>query len=79
VRSELRMCRSWTGYCIYTLRFGEDSHGAEIMESWVNRDKEQYESTNTKHDAELAQWLIDAFLLGKRREFPSESRSDDED
>lgn len=70
-RSELRMCRSWTGMCIYLLSFREDSHGAEIGESWVNRDPEQYEVTDARHDSEIAMWLIDVFLLARNREHPS--------
>jgi len=70
-RIELRMCRSWTGTCIYLLNFREDSHGVEIGESWVNRDPEQYQETNVRHDSEVASWLIDVFLLGQNREFPS--------
>lgn len=71
LRHELRMCRSWTGMCIYLLIFHEDSDGAEIAESWVNRDPEQYQETDTQHDAEVASWLIDVRLLDRNREFPS--------
>lgn len=70
-RRELRMCRSWTGTCIYLLLFREHSKGAEIAESWVNRDPEQYQEDDTRHDREVASWLIDVFLLGQNREFPS--------
>ena len=77
IQNELRMYRSSTGYCIYGLKFREDSTGGEIWESWVNRDPEQYASTNTKQDAKEADWLIDVFLLGRQREFPSESGSEE--
>jgi len=72
VRSELRMCRSWTGACIYLLSFREDSEGAEISEAWVSREPGQQSDTTTEHDAEVASWLIDVFLLGRKREFPVE-------
>jgi hypothetical protein len=71
VEGELRMCRSWTGHCIYTLKFREDSRGVEIEQSWVNRDPEQYQETDLGHDRDLASWLIDTFLLGRQSEFPS--------
>lgn len=71
-RFELRIHRSWTGFCIYTLRFREDSEGFEVSEAWVNRKAEQYSSTDNRYDAELASWLIDVFLLGKERDFPSD-------
>jgi hypothetical protein len=70
-RNELRMCRSWTGHCIYILKFREDSRGVEIEQSWVNRDPEQYQETDLGHDSDLASWLIDTFLLGRQSEFPS--------
>lgn len=76
VRFELRMHRSWTGFCIYALRFREDSEGVEISESWVNRKSKQYSSTDTRYDAEVASGLIDVFLLGRERDFPSESNSE---
>lgn len=75
--SELRMHRSWTGECIYCLKLQDDPEGGEIVDGWVNRDPEQYSNTDTKYDAEVADWLIDAFLLGKDREPPEESRSDE--
>jgi hypothetical protein len=74
IKDELRIYRSWTGHCIYGLNFREHSRGSEIFGSWVNRDPEQYESTNTKHDTEVANWLIDVFLLGRQRDFPSASK-----
>ena len=77
IKNELRMYRSWTGYCIHGLNFREHSRGSEIFESWVNRDPEQYESTNTEHDADVVNWLIDVFLLGRQRDFPSASKSDE--
>jgi hypothetical protein len=77
IQSELRMYRALTGYCIYSLRLREDSEGGEISESWVNRESEQYGSTDIEHDAEVATWLIDAILLGRERDFPSESGSDE--
>jgi hypothetical protein len=74
-RSELRMYRTWTGHCVFSMS-REDSNGAEISESWVSRDREHYGSTDTKHDAQLASWLIDVFLLGRNRDYPSESNSE---
>jgi hypothetical protein len=72
-RSELRMHRSWTGFCIYVLRFSENNEGIELSEAWVNRNAEQYQSTNTRYDAELAFWLIDVLLLGREYDFPAEA------
>ncbi|MGA7887813.1 MAG: HD domain-containing protein [Acidobacteriaceae bacterium] len=69
--SELLIHRSWTGYCIYILKLRKKDDGYEISEAWVNRDSEQFSSKDIGLDAEVASWLIDVFLLGKRRDFPS--------
>jgi len=74
IQSELGMFRAWTGLCIFSLRIREDSEGGEITESWVNRDPEQYDGTDTKYDAEFASWIIDVFLLGRKTDFPSKSQ-----
>lgn len=71
--SELRMHRSWTGYCAYLLKLREDGDGCKISEAWANRDLEQHKSASTKHDVEVASWLIDVLLLGEERDFPSKS------
>ena len=62
--------RSWTGACIYAVRFESSAAGASAVESWVNRDSTQYRETRTDYDRLLAKFLIDAFLLGKRATFP---------
>jgi hypothetical protein len=45
--------RSWTGFCIYGVRFERSSEGAAVVESWVSRNKEQYGETRTDHDEKL--------------------------
>jgi hypothetical protein len=40
--------RSWTGFCIYGVRFEASASGASIVESWVNRDSEQYQETSMR-------------------------------
>jgi hypothetical protein len=72
-RGELRMYRTWSGICIFSLRFREDSDGGEISEAWVHRKEGGY----TKQDAiEIASSLIDVFLLGRNQGYPSESKSE---
>lgn len=46
----LRFHRSWTGYFIYALRLEADGDGMRVMESWVSRDSEQYQSTDVAWD-----------------------------
>jgi hypothetical protein len=53
--------RSWTGFCIYIVRFAVD--GGRMIEADVNRDPEQYTETNDKTDSKMISRLIDQFLL----------------
>ena len=62
--------RSWTGPCIYAIRFESSTAGASAAESWVSRDSNHYRETRTDYDRAVVTFLIDAFLLGKRATFP---------
>jgi hypothetical protein len=74
---ELRLYRSWTGFCIYIIRFREGEDGCEISESCVNREPEQYNEASIEHDANMATWLIDVFLLGREKDFPTHSQPEE--
>jgi len=62
--------RSWTGPCIYAVRFEASATGASAVESWVSRDSAHYRETRTDYERALVKFLIDAFLLGKPATFP---------
>jgi hypothetical protein len=62
--------RSWTGACIYGLRFERSADGVSVVESWVNRDKAQYSVTAIEYDRAMVRFLIDALILGKQAVFP---------
>ena len=62
--------RSWSGHCIYALRFVESASGLRVVDSWVNREPEQYKETDVSYDRKLVGFLIDAFLLHKPSQFP---------
>lgn len=56
----LQLHRSWTGICVYRLRFEPTPDGARIAEAWVNRDPEQYSTTVADaDDARTVLHLID--------------------
>ena len=55
--------RSWTGFCIYVVRFASAVGGCTMIEADVNRDPEQYDETSDKIDAEMIAYLIDVLLL----------------
>lgn len=67
---QLYFHRSWTGSCIFWLRFEGTPEGYRVVESWVNRDPGQYGETDTAYDRAMLAFLIDALLLGKRVSFP---------
>jgi hypothetical protein len=53
------------------LKFRENEEGAEIYESWANRVAGQYgEYASVEQEAEHVSWVIDLFLLGRKREMP---------
>jgi len=67
----LRFHRSWTGAFVYALRLDGSPAGVRVVESWVNRNPEQYGGTDTEYDRRFVRFLIDAFLLNKSDvEFP---------
>jgi hypothetical protein len=61
----LRFHRSWTGAYIYGLRLERVPSGYSVVESWVNRNSDQYTETDTAYDRKLLAFLIEAFLLKK--------------
>jgi len=69
----LYLHRSWTGSCIYKVKFEQDQGSYMVSEAWVNRDRNQYNSTDDNYDAAVLSFLIDKFLLGKDTPFPMPS------
>ena len=67
--------RSWTGYCLYTVRFINDGDSHVMIEADVNRDPAQYAETSDKRDAEMISYLIDVLLLHQNAIFPSDDPS----
>jgi hypothetical protein len=51
--------RSWTGFCIYKLRFEQVGDQFVVREAWVTRDREQY----TNDDIVWDQWFIRSQLF----------------
>ena len=62
-KDRLYIHRSWTGYCIYIVRFdrgGEDYVACEVQ---ANRCSDQYKSSDDSYDVQMAFWVIDFILL----------------
>jgi hypothetical protein len=73
--NDLYFHRSWTGICIYRVRFQVEEMGAKAVEAIVNRDPEQYKNTDDEYDARMIVYLIKVLLLRQHAEFPSRSKS----
>jgi hypothetical protein len=67
----LYLHRSWTGELIYWLRLEGCPTGMCVVESWVNRDAEQYRETDISYDRALLDFLLRGLILGHRIPFPA--------
>ena len=68
--------RSWTGYCIYVVRFVPEGEDYRMLEADVNRNPEQYGETDDAKDAEMISYLIDVLLLHREAELPSDEEEE---
>jgi hypothetical protein len=66
----LAFYRSWTGHCIYRVRFEKTGENYSATNALVNRNSEQYNSPGDDYDIALLGFLIDGLLLGKAVDFP---------
>lgn len=66
--------RSWTGYCVYVLRFVPHADAWGLAEADVNRDPAQYSETSDERDAERIGALIDSVLLHRAVSVPPGKR-----
>ncbi len=57
--------RSWTGRCIFQIRFQAHKPGYQVAEAWVSRNTRQYSGANLGHEAALISNLIDHQLLNR--------------
>lgn len=55
--------RSWSGFCIYQIRFKPNGDGYIVAEVVANRNKEQYGETSNETDSSMLVYLIDKLLL----------------
>lgn len=55
--------RSWTGHCIFAVRLDGSPNGVRVIEAWVNRNQEQYNSPGADADRRMVEQLIQSHLL----------------
>lgn len=67
--------RSWTGHCVYIVRFVAESDSFRMIEADVNREPEQYKQTSDERDVAMISYLIDVLLLHQKAVFPSDELS----
>ena len=59
----LHFHRSWTGYCVFSMRLDGSPAGVRTTEAWVNRNKAEYNSQSSFDDIDLLDCLIKNKLL----------------
>jgi hypothetical protein len=62
--------RSWTGFCIYQVRFIKADTHYIIEDVFANRDADQYDGPGDGYDTKMALYLIDFLLLNERMPLP---------
>jgi len=67
--------RSWTGVCVYVVRFNTQKDGWTMSAADVNRDAKQYSEVSDETDREMVSYLIDVLLLRQGAVFPSSEPS----
>jgi len=67
--------RSWTGFCIYVVRFVAEGGSWKMTQAELNRNPKQYTETSAERDARMISYLVDVLLLHKDSEFPSKEPS----
>ena len=70
--------RSWTGFCIYVVRFEVDDEQGRMVEAEVNRDAEQYSETSDAFEAKMISYLTDVLLLHQAAKFPRDESTDED-
>lgn len=76
-RKRLYFHRSWTGLCIYVVRFTAGRDRWTAVDALANRDRGQYLETDDERDKAMISFLIDVVLLHRSHEFPSMEPSDE--
>lgn len=60
----LYMHRSWTGFCIFRVRFEPVGGGMRVAETWVNRDQEQYPQDDDAFDVKYVRDMVTSHSRG---------------
>lgn len=61
----LSIHNSWTGHCLYRVRFAPDGERYRIVEAWANRDPAQFRRADAAADTTDILRLVEVLLLGR--------------
>lgn len=61
----LAIHRSWTGHCLYRVRFAREADRYRIVEAWANRDLAQFRRADDAEDVADILRLVEVLLLGR--------------
>lgn len=75
----LYLHRSWTGICVYMVRFEYQEGRYLIAEAWVNRDTRLGYWVSGEHASEELRFLIQLLLLNNNIGFPRKPGQSDEE
>lgn len=59
--------RSWTGFCIYKIKFKPQKEGWAAVHMAANRNPEEYTNTNIEHDKDMVKNLLLQHLVRNRQ------------
>jgi hypothetical protein len=71
--------RSWTGFCIYVVRFIGEGDSCKMVTADLNRDPEQHAPATDAMEARMISYLIDVLLLRQASVFPSDEPGSDKE
>lgn len=66
----LHIHRSWTGFCVYDVRFEPSGAGFKVVEALVSRDPAQYTETDDQSDQRTLGLMLDRLARREAREGP---------
>jgi len=75
----LYLHRSWTGLCVYMIRFKQKGGGFLVVEAWASRDAKKRNWISSEHDARELASIIHLLLLDEYVRFPRKSGDSDEE
>jgi len=68
---QLYFHRSWTGRCIYVVKFVEEEEWFRMIEAEVNGDREEYNKSDFSDEPAKISYLIDVLLLRIPSKYPT--------